>query len=76
MRGYKVLIFSRGEPLAPRLEERFELIPAPKRLVILPGSAHAQHVFATEYGDLLMTGIVDFLLKPPFDVEVEPTTSR
>jgi pimeloyl-ACP methyl ester carboxylesterase len=76
MRGYKVLIFSRGEPLAPRLEERFQLIPAPKRLVILPGSAHAQHVFATEYGHLLLTGIVDFLLKPPDDVAVEPTTSR
>ena len=76
MRGYKVLIFSRGEPLAPRLEERFQLIPAPKRRVILPGSAHAQHVFATEYGHLLMTGIVDFLLMPPDDVAVEPTTSR
>ncbi|UCE86351.1 MAG: alpha/beta fold hydrolase [Deltaproteobacteria bacterium] len=76
MRGYKALIVSRGEPLAPRLEERFQLIPDPKRLIILPGSAHAQHVFATEYGPLLMTGIVDFLLRPRDALAAETSTSR
>ena len=76
MRGSKLLVVSRSEPGAERLQERFQLVPEPKRVAVLPGDAHAQHVFATEYGGLLTQGIVKFLLEPDAGVSGESATSR
>lgn len=65
MVGSKLLIVSRDEPLAPRLRERFRSVRDPKRVVVLPGRAHAQHVFETEHGELLANLVVEFLLEAP-----------
>jgi len=36
-------------------------MPEPKRLVLLPGTAHPQHIFATEQGERLTVTVTDFL---------------
>lgn len=46
----------------PEIRAQFERAPEPKRLVVLPGSAHAQFIFETEQGDRLMEEIVKFLM--------------
>ncbi len=45
----------------PEIREKYERAPEPKELVILEGSAHAQHVFETDQGDRLMQEILRFL---------------
>lgn len=57
-----LFVVSREERLLPQVRRQFELAPEPKRLEILEGSAHAQHVFRTEQADALTQLIVDFLL--------------
>jgi pimeloyl-ACP methyl ester carboxylesterase/type 1 glutamine amidotransferase len=67
MQGRKLFITSRDDPGPdgkPRLEairEQYEKTPGPKELVILEGSAHAQHLFATDQGERLMQEILRFL---------------
>ena len=56
-----LLVSSRDEPAAARLREDFAKVPEPKRVLVLPGSAHAQHVFGTEQGAALTAAVVDFL---------------
>lgn len=54
---------SEGETrLLPRVREQYERAPDPKRLEIIPGSAHAQHIFKTEQADMLLKLIREFLL--------------
>ncbi len=48
----------------PRICEQYEKAPDPKELVILECSAHAQFIFATEWGERLMAEILRFLSKP------------
>jgi pimeloyl-ACP methyl ester carboxylesterase len=57
---------TRGDGVArlPRIREQYEQAPQPKQLVILEGSAHAQHLFATEQGPALMHEILRFLTAP------------
>ena len=50
-----------GTRRLPGIRDQFERAPEPKELVILEGSAHAQHVFATEQGAELWAEIVRFL---------------
>ncbi len=48
-----------------RLDEiraQYEATPSPKKLVVLPGSAHAQYLFDTEQSEPLLHTIRDFLL--------------
>jgi pimeloyl-ACP methyl ester carboxylesterase len=59
--GAFLFIVSREERLLPRVKQQFELAPEPKRLEILEGSAHAQHVFRTDRAEALTKLIVDFL---------------
>lgn len=50
-----------------RLEEirdQYERSPPPKRLEVLPGSAHAQHLFRTDQAEPLMDEILGFLEAP------------
>jgi hypothetical protein len=56
-----LFIASRDEPLMPRIKEQYERAPEPKKLAVLEGSAHAQHIFKTDQADKLTKLIVDFL---------------
>ncbi len=59
--GKKLFVASAEEPALPRLKEEYARAPEPKRLVLLPGSAHAQHILATDQAAALMTTVVAFL---------------
>lgn len=50
-----------GVPRLPDIEKQYLLAPEPKKLVIVPGSAHAQFLFATSQGDRVMREILRFL---------------
>jgi pimeloyl-ACP methyl ester carboxylesterase len=70
MKGRKLFITCRddlGPGDKPRLENiwvQFMAAPKPKRLVVLDGSAHAQFIFKTGQGGLLLREILDFLTAP------------
>lgn len=65
--GRKLYILSRGDPHADgslrltEIRDQFERASEPKMLVLLDGSAHAQHIFATDQGPRLLDEIVRFL---------------
>ena len=59
--GRKLFVASADEPAVARVKEQYERAPEPKRLLVLPGTAHAQHVFATEQAGPLGDAIVRFL---------------
>ena len=48
----------------PQIRDQYERAPHPKELVILEGSAHAQHIFDTAQGERLMCEILRFLTGP------------
>lgn len=54
-------IASKDEGLAPTVREQYAQAPKPKQLVMLPGSAHAQNIFATDQAQHLSDVIVQFL---------------
>jgi pimeloyl-ACP methyl ester carboxylesterase len=70
LKGRKLFIVSRDDlgpgdtPRLPRIRQQYEKAPGPKELVILEGSAHAQHIFATAQGERLMQEILRFLSRP------------
>ena len=70
MQGRKLFIttrddFSGGGALRlPGIQEQYERAPGPKEIVILEGSAHAQHIFKTDQGDRLLREILRFLSAP------------
>jgi pimeloyl-ACP methyl ester carboxylesterase len=69
IKGRKLFIVARDDataagPRLPRIQEQYEKMPDPKRLVIVDGSAHAQHIFQTDQGERVMREIVQFLLEP------------
>jgi len=45
----------------PEIRRQFEKAPKPKKLIILPGSAHAQFLFQTDQAHRVMREIVRFL---------------
>lgn len=51
------------EPRLPDIQKQYLLAPEPKKLVILPGSAHAQYLFRTSQADRIMREILSFLAK-------------
>lgn len=55
-------IASRNEGLASAVREQYAHAPEPKKLILLPGSAHAQNIFATDQRAHLSDVIVNFLL--------------
>lgn len=58
-----LFLVSREERLLPRVRQQFEQAPDPKRLEILEGSAHAQHVFRTDQAETLTRLIVEYLVE-------------
>ena len=64
IKGRKLFITSRGDALANKVREQYESAPEPKKLVVLEGSAHAQHIFATDQAERLMHEILQFLSEP------------
>ena len=56
-----LFIASRDEPLMPQIKEQYERAPEPKKLELLEGGAHAQHIFKTDQADELTKLIVNFL---------------
>ena len=47
LRGDKLFIASKNESMASDIKAMFEKAPDPKRIVLLEGAAHAQHIFKT-----------------------------
>lgn len=70
MQGRKLFVIARddprgdGKPRLPDLLDQFDRAPQPKELLILEGTAHAQHLFETDQGARLMQAILDFLGRP------------
>lgn len=54
-------IASEAEPMTPGIREQYERAPQPRKLVLLPGDAHAQHIFKTDQAERLTEEILDFL---------------
>jgi pimeloyl-ACP methyl ester carboxylesterase len=48
-------------PRLPGIRKQYDLAPQPKELVLLDGSAHAQHLFETDQGERVMKEILRFL---------------
>lgn len=61
LKGRKLFIVSRGDDFAPAIQQAFEQAAQPKQLVLLEGSAHAQHLFKTDQGPQVMQLIRDWL---------------
>lgn len=59
--GRKLFVASEQEPAAARVKADYGRAPEPKQLVLLPGSAHAQHILSTDQGPALMKSMADFL---------------
>ncbi len=70
MQGRKLFITTRedfrgeGALRLPEIRDQYDRAPGPKQLVILEGSAHAQFIFDTDQGELLMQEILRFLSEP------------
>ena len=50
-----------SEPRLPGIRAQYDKAPQPKRLIILPGSAHAQFLFKTDQSTRVMTEILAWL---------------
>jgi pimeloyl-ACP methyl ester carboxylesterase len=61
LRGPVLFIGSQDEPNVAQVAEQYRRAPEPKRLVLLPGSAHAQQILATEEAERLRTTVAAFL---------------
>jgi pimeloyl-ACP methyl ester carboxylesterase len=61
LKGRKLFIVSRGDDFAPAIQKAFEQAAEPKQLVLLEGSAHAQHLFKTDQGPKVMELIRNWL---------------
>jgi hypothetical protein len=70
MQGRKLFVVARGDvrgenvPRLPEIQGQYEQATGPKELLVLEGSAHAQHLFATAEGERLMREILRFLRAP------------
>ncbi len=65
MKAERILfIASEEEPMAPRVRDQYGRAPEPKRLEMLPGDAHAQHIFRSDQGEALSALILAFLSEP------------
>lgn len=51
-------------PRLPRIQTQYEKAPAPKQLIVLSGSAHAQFLFQTDESERVMQEILRFLSLP------------
>ena len=51
-------------PRMPSIREQYDRASHPRQFIALPGSAHAQAIFATDQGQRLMREILRFLGRP------------
>ncbi len=65
MQGRKLFIVAQGDGLRRTVEAQFAAAPEPKKLVVLEGSAHAQHLFRTDQGAALTATILAWLAEAP-----------
>jgi pimeloyl-ACP methyl ester carboxylesterase len=56
-----LFVTSEGDSLAPQVRDQYQKAPEPKELLLLPGSAHAQNIFATDQSAVLMQNILRFV---------------
>jgi len=66
LKGRKLFIVARDDssgdgPRLPSITRHYEQTPEPRKLIVLNGSAHAQFIFPTDQGPLLMRILLDFL---------------
>jgi pimeloyl-ACP methyl ester carboxylesterase len=59
--GPVLFIASEKEPIVAQVTEQYQRAPEPKQLVVIPGAAHAQHIFATDQAERLRTTVAEFL---------------
>ena len=64
LQNLSVIVYRSGTLRLPSIRDQYERAPDPKELVILDGSAHAQHMFSTDQGPRLLSDILRFLSKP------------
>ena len=59
--GPVLFIASQDEPTVAQVTEQYRRAPEPKQLILLPGTAHAQHIFATAQAERLRLAVAEFL---------------
>jgi dienelactone hydrolase len=64
LKGDLLFIASKEESLADKVRAANEKAPAPKRLELIEGRAHAQHIFKTDQAERLRVVIEQFLGAP------------
>lgn len=62
--GSFLFVASEEECLMPQVKEEYEAIQGSKKLEVLPGNAHAQHIFSSDQGEKLTNLLIDFLASP------------
>lgn len=62
LHGQLLFIASEDEYLVKVLRSSFAKASQPKSIALIPGKAHAQHIFKTSQADKLTTIILDFLV--------------
>ena len=66
LKGRKLYVVTKDDanaagPRLPRIQKQYDAAQGPKELLILEGSAHAQFIFDTPQGPMLMEEILRFL---------------
>ena len=51
-------VVSEQEPMAAQVRDDYDRTLIPKELLLVPGNAHAQHIFPTRNGDMLVERII------------------
>ena len=59
--GKLIFIASKDEKLVPRIKDQYKRAPQPKKIVLLEGNAHAQHIFKTAKAQRLTELILEYL---------------
>jgi alpha/beta superfamily hydrolase len=67
LKGDKLFVVSEGDGLRDDVVNQHRLAGDPKQLLVLPGSAHAQHIFKTPHGAALEKAIRAFLRGQPVE---------
>ena len=65
LQGRKLFIVSEGDASRSSVERQFQAAREPKQLTILPGNAHAQHIFRTARGEELTEIILAWIAARP-----------
>jgi pimeloyl-ACP methyl ester carboxylesterase len=63
LKGSLLFIASAEESLAIKIKQQFDKAPEPKKLILLEGSAHAQHIFKTRQAENLENEMIEFLIE-------------